>query len=355
LSLRLLRHILTVYHTQGKKAIDVIRSWPAQIKEQTESIDPTWVSADVTFNGYLPYELPLLKFYAKDMIEDALKTAKNENDKASIKIIERLESTLKGVVDIEAPDNIPDNSITQQYINTKGFYKKLLKRAGPEVSTTQTDDEISAMTALAKEAGEAMPVFDNERYNLLITSEFFKDKEELKRHQGLYGDRFNLDVVSGRSADSFINNVLTNPNAVSGNTIVLLPDELAYGKFEMKHYQMLKDKGIRFMMVNRNELLTAKAEKNEYRAKFQVDTYAMMLLMRAIDKNTTQDSPIYRLLSFYLKTHFNFKGNIAIDDYIMAISENEIGKLLQAILAYRPAKAYDKPDYKNVAATLIAA
>jgi hypothetical protein len=200
-----------------------------------------------------------------------------------------------------------------------------------------------------------MPVFDNERYNLLITSEFFKDKEELKRHQGLYGDRFNLDVVSGRSADSFINNVLTNPNAVSGNTIVLLPDELAYGKFEMKHYQMLKDKGIRFMMVNRNELLTAKAEKNEYRAKFQVDTYAMMLLMRAIDKNTTQDSPIYRLLSFYLKTHFNFKGNIAIDDYIMAISENEIGKLLQAILAYRPAKAYDKPDYKNIAVTLISA
>jgi hypothetical protein len=77
--------------------------------------------------------------------------------------------------------------------------------------------------------------------------------------------------------------------------------------------------------------------------------------LRQIDNNTPADSPIYRLLSFYLKTHFNFSDKIAIDDYIQAITKSDIGKLILGILAYRPAKAYDVPEYKNVAETLISA
>ncbi|MCX5667045.1 MAG: hypothetical protein NTY34_01880 [Candidatus Omnitrophica bacterium] len=219
-------------------------------------------------------------------------------------------------------------------------------------------DEITAAIQLAGEAGMKIPTMPNERYNLLVTSEFFI-KGELKESQLTYGDRFNLDSVSGRDADEFIRNVLLSPIAVNDRTIVLLPNELPNGKFEEKHLKALKDAGIRFMVVNRNELLYAGkgmlTADEGYRKQFQQDTYAIMLLMRAIDESADRSSPIYRLLSFYLNSHFLFADKIDIDDYIMAIAKNEIGKLIQGILAYVPAHAYDKPDYKKIAATLIAA
>ncbi|MDP3790847.1 MAG: transaldolase family protein [Candidatus Omnitrophota bacterium] len=214
--------------------------------------------------------------------------------------------------------------------------------------------EINAAIQLANEAGVQIPVQADTRFTLLVTSEFFANGE-LKEAQINYGDRFNLDSVSGRDADEFIHSVLANPDAVKDRTIVLLPNELPDGRFEERHYQALKDAGIRFMIANRNELLTAKGAKDPYRKQFQQDTYVVMLLMRAVDEKIDVSSSVYRLLSFYLKSHFTFAEKIAIDDYIMAIAKNEIGKLIRGILAYRPAQAYDKPDYEKVAATLISA
>lgn len=229
-----------------------------------------------------------------------------------------------------------------------------LQKPPAQAAALTPQDEIAEAIAMAGEAGLQIPTHPNARYTLLITSEFFANGE-LKEQQQTYGDRFNLDAVSGSTADQFIANVLANPNVVKDRTIVLLPNELPNGKFEDKHFQALKDAGIRFIITNRNELLKARADQDAYRAKFQQDTYAMMLLVRAIDDTVTADSAIYRLLSFYLKTHFSFTDKMVIDDYIMAIAKNEIGKLIQGILAYRPAQAYDKPEYEKVAATLIAA
>jgi len=213
---------------------------------------------------------------------------------------------------------------------------------------------IAAMILLAHGAGLQIPTHPNNRYNLLVTSEFFANGE-LKDHQQAYSDRFNVDAVSGSTADQFIQNVLNNPNAVKDRTIVLLPNELAQGKFEESHFQMLKDAGIRFIITDRNELLTAKTDKDAYRAKFQQDTYAVMLLVRSIDDTMTADSPIYRLLDFYLKTRFSFTDKIAVDDYIMAIANSDILKLIKGCLLYRPAQAYDTPNYNNVAASLMSA
>ena len=202
--------------------------------------------------------------------------------------------------------------------------------------------------------GAHIPTAANTRFNLLVTSEFFANGE-LKEHRERYGDRFNIDAVSGSDADQFVKNVLGNALAVKDKAIVLLPNELANGRFEDRHYKALTDAGIRFLMVDRGDLLKSREEKDENRSNFQQDTYAVMLLMRAIDGKMDRSSPIYRLLSFYLSTHFNFTDKIAVDDYIMSITKGDIMTLIKGILMYRPAKAYDRPDYKNVAATLMAA
>ena len=233
-----------------------------------------------------------------------------------------------------------------------GIQSEVLALPRVKLLSDHPDVEITRAIAIANKAGLQIPTNADKRYNLLVTSEFFANGE-LKKHQQAYGDRFNVDAVSGNTADQFIENVLRNPNAVKDRTIVLLPDELATGKFEEKHFQALKEVGIRFIITNRNELLKAKTDKDAYRAQFQQDTYAVMLLVRSIDNTITADSPIYRLLDFYLKTHFSFTEGIAIDDYIMAIANNDVLRLIKGCLIYRPAQPYDTPDYKNVAAPLM--
>ncbi len=266
------------------------------------------------------------------------------------------------IVKLEVPLSTPiivkfDQNLKHEelWVKDKVGSKEINEFLASKRYEVSSEEEIPAMISLASEAGRQI-VPPNARYTLLVTYEFFANGE-LREHRQAYADRFNLDAVSGSTADQFITNVLDNPNVIRDRTIVLLPNELATDKFEEKHFQVLKGAGIRFMIVNRNDLMTAHAAKDAYRAKFQQDTYAVMLLMRAIDNNNIRaDSPIYRLLSFYLKTHFNL-SNIAIDDYIIAIANNEIGKLINGILMYRPAQPYDKAEleYEKVAATLLSA
>jgi len=225
------------------------------------------------------------------------------------------------------------------------------------------DEDIGALTQLASEAGGQIPTDHANRYTLLVPREFFANGE-MDAHKNTYGDRFNLDAVSGSTAEQFITNVLSNPNLRKDRTIVLLPSELPNDKFGSEHYEALKAAGIRFTIVDRQQLLDArsrllnpkqKKRELEYRKQFWVDTYAVMMLMRAMDEKTDPSSPIYRLLSFYLKTHFSFTDKIALETYIMAIAKNDIGNLLKGILAYRPIQVYDKPDYGTIAATLVSA
>jgi len=232
-----------------------------------------------------------------------------------------------------------------------------------ENAPAPADEDITVMTEIASQTGQRIPTDHANRYTLLVPREFFNNGE-LDEHKNIYGDRFNLDAVSGATADQFIKNVLGNPNFAKDRTIVLLPDELANDKFEVRHYESLKAAGIRFAVVDRQQLLDARSRllnprqrENEfkYRKQFWTDTYVIMLLMRVMDEDTDPSSPIYRLLSFYLKTHFSFTDKIALEAYIMAIAKNDIGNLLKGILAYRPIQVYDKPDYGTIAATLVSA
>jgi hypothetical protein len=234
------------------------------------------------------------------------------------------------------------SNITQDERETKGFYRT-------EEVAVAAQQEIPLMISLASEAGLQISTHPNERYNLLVTSEFFANGE-LIEHKAKYGDRFDLDTVSGATPEQFISNVLGKAGEKKIKTIALVPDYLSAEQLEI-----LTKAGIRFVRVNTTDLLKARAERDTYREKFQVDTYVMMLLLRRMDNTITADSSIYRLLSFYLKTHFALTDKIAIDDYIMAIVNNDITKLIKGYLSYRPAQPYESPEYNKVAATLIAA
>lgn len=183
----------------------------------------------------------------------------------------------------------------------------------------------------------------------LVTSEFFANGE-LEEHRTRYGDRFDLDTISGRSSEQIVNNILAKAKDKETKTIALVPNDLSAEQLER-----LTRVGIRFVRVNIAELQKAKANKDTDREKFQIDTYAMMLLLRRIDNSITADSSLYRLLSFYLKSHFALADKIAIDDYIMAIVTNDVAKLIKGYLSYRPVRQYETPDYNKVAVTLISA
>ena len=97
------------------------------------------------------------------------------------------------------------------------------------------------------------------------------------------------------------------------------------------------------------------AHKERSRSEFQRNTYAMMLLARFIDKDMAEDSPAYRLLRFYIKTHFNLSDEITPEKYIEAIIGKDVATLIKGILSYIPMRAYRVPDYGEVAAALISA
>jgi len=79
-----------------------------------------------------------------------------------------------------------------------------------------------------------------------------------------------------------------------------------------------------------------------------------MLLTRHINEDTPLDSPIYSLLNFYLRSHFNL-DDVSVESYIKAIINNNITLLIKGILSYRPAQPHELPEYDKVAATLIMA
>jgi len=132
LDLRLLRHILTVYYTRSRGALEVIREWPKLLDEQVESVYPTWPRADATFNAYLAYELPIIKFYIEKegLLSKALADAEREKDGVSIKTIDRLERSLKDVIPVGAMRLVPSSSIVQQYMGGEEFYEKLVADHG---------------------------------------------------------------------------------------------------------------------------------------------------------------------------------------------------------------------------------
>lgn len=230
--------------------------------------------------------------------------------------------------------------------NTEKIKSMIIKRA-----KQVTNEEIASQIQLASQAGLEIPTHPDNRYTLLVTPEFFA-RGELNEDRLKYGDRFNLNSVSGKTSEQFIENILAKAQGIENRTVALVPADLPSEQLEK-----LTKAGIRFIRTDAQALLDAKVKKDKYREKFQLNTYAMMLLVRRIGKDINKDSSIYQMLDFYIKSHFGWKADkmVSVKDYIQALITGNVAILIKGYLSYRPAEPYDVPDYETIAAKLTSA
>ncbi len=219
------------------------------------------------------------------------------------------------------------------------------------VKTKPIEDEINGLLKEARLAGLEIPTNAYNRYKLIAPFEFFgNDDREFNVHKFLYGDRFYLDYVSDRDKTRYIDKVLVSAKEFEDRTIALVPDDTT-----VEDLERLNQAGVRFIRVNLDTLLHARTEEKGYKhiLRFQKNTYTVMLLARRIDE-INPESSIYRILSFFIKTHFDLK-DVEVSDYIKAIIDNQVAVLINGILAFRPAEAYDIPEYYEIAPALTSA
>ncbi|GEM_PF-2453610 len=230
---------------------------------------------------------------------------------------------------------------------------EVLEVIAEQNKVTGGDKEISEMLILADEAGKEIPTHPDTRYTLFMTSEFFANGE-FEEHRSMYADRFDLATVSVKPGDReskrFVDKILAQASAIENRAIALVSDKLPE-----EQLKRLTDAGIRFIRANTDILLDARRDKKEERSKFQQDTYAMMLLARCVDENIPRESSIYRLLAFYIRSHFEL-DEVTAEAYIDAIVRNDIATLIKGLLSYMPITPYDaQEDYDKISQVLTAA
>ena len=202
---------------------------------------------------------------------------------------------------------------------------------------------------LAETVGRELPTHPNDQYNLLVPFDFFAG-DELDLNQEEFLDRFELSAVGGEDNHQFVENILAKSEGKENKSIALVPDDLTKEELDR-----ILDAGIRFVRMSSLELLEAKSLDKKERQTFQRDTYAIMLLTRALDKDEESDSSIYRLLYHYINTHFNFKDNVYISEYIDALKKGTVEMLIKGVLMLRPIIHYKMPEYHEISQVLLSA
>ena len=135
--------------------------------------------------------------------------------------------------------------------------------------------------------------------------------------------------------------------------IALIPKEVLDKNPDL--LDKLKAAGVRFL-ITRDSDINELNGLGKAKEPYLVNTFAAMLIARSITPDTTKDSILYQLLSYYLQKQFDLEG-ITVDDYINAIATMDIAKLIKGYLS--PVKPFRGEDiaerHHSIAQTLIAA
>ena len=108
--LRLIRRIVRDYNFRGYSAARTIEHWDAVRRGEEKNIFPYQEEADVMFNSACIYELPVLKKYAKPLLEEI-----KEDDKSFIEA-NRVLKLLQYFVELDEESDIPPTSIIREFI-----------------------------------------------------------------------------------------------------------------------------------------------------------------------------------------------------------------------------------------------
>jgi hypothetical protein len=219
------------------------------------------------------------------------------------------------------------------------------------------DARIGIMARSANEVGLQIPTHSDERYTLIVNNDLYKNREleaDVKGYQ-LYGrhvgagDRFGLMACD----TSKVNNILSKVSDAA-RTVV----QVAEGFSEADAAELMRRApGIRIMRIDTAGFKYDQALDNESRRNCRFNLYAMMLAARKITKeDVLQNSAAYRLLSFFVNTHFKDGAEDIAESYIDAlINSDKIAFIINHNLSYKPAKRWRRPTYSTVAAALISA
>ena len=113
---RFLRRLVRDYQFRGAKALKSIRQWPDVRAGEEKYIFPFQEEADVLFNSALIYEIGILKKYAVPLLEEI---RRGEEGYTEARLILRF---LQYVDEINAIDDIPNNSILREFIGKSVFF-----------------------------------------------------------------------------------------------------------------------------------------------------------------------------------------------------------------------------------------
>jgi len=230
------------------------------------------------------------------------------------------------------------------------------KDVAPFDTDTDVDRQIRNMCTAARETGLAIPTnIHDGRYTLLVNYDLHKDNKELKadirgynlpnnQHIGS-GDRFDIERINTANVNNILAHV-KNP----ATTIVQVSHE-----FSDTDIAKLKDKApcIRVLRVETKDF---KELDNATRRSLRFDLYAMMLAARRVtEDDIRENTAIYRILKFFLNTHYKDGKEDIAPSLIEALVRNELAILIKHSLSYRPAEIWRRPSYHTVAATLISA
>ena len=114
---RLMRRLVRDYQFRGATALKTLRQWPDVRRGEERNIFPFQEEADVMFNSALIYELGILKKYAKPLLEVVPVEAPEHV------LAQQLLDFCQYFDDIEAEDEVPNNSLLREFIGKSVFFK----------------------------------------------------------------------------------------------------------------------------------------------------------------------------------------------------------------------------------------
>ncbi len=112
---RLVRRIVRDYNFRGSTALRTLKMWPEVRKGENKNIFPYQEEADVMFNSYLVYELPILKLYAEPLLLQV------ENTIPEYTEAKRLLRFLDYFLPMPEMGEIPKISILREFIGGSSF------------------------------------------------------------------------------------------------------------------------------------------------------------------------------------------------------------------------------------------
>ncbi len=175
-------------------------------------------------------------------------------------------------------------------------------------------------------------------------AEFNNDSDE-------YRSRFNNERVGGDTLKELIKNIIDNSKGREKKTVALIPKHMI-DDTNANLLNTLTEAKIRFIIADITSEALLDSDKDR-RHEYRSNTYAVMLLARHINEGM-EGTSAYRLLEFYLRSHFGFSEKVAVGNYIEAIKKGDIAELIKGWLTYKPAERYDAvKEYHGTSTSLI--